>query len=217
MRVLLVEDDRELSQRLKSVLTEAGGVVDCVFDGDEALYYGQNTPYDCIVLDLGLPILSGLQVLKAWRDGGLTTPVLILTARNSWTERVEGLNLGADDYLGKPFQAAEVVARLRALVRRSAGQASSALRVGDLVLDPGAGSAQYNGTTVDLTARELRILSFLMQRAGRIVPQSELIDHTYAWSETRESNTIEVYIARLRRKFGKDVIRTVRGLGYRMG
>jgi len=217
MRVLLVEDDLELSQRLKSVLSEAGCLVECVHDGEDALDYGRTAPFECIVLDLGLPRLPGLQVLKSWRAGGIHTPVLILTARNSWSERVEGLNLGADDYLGKPFQAAEVVARVRALMRRNAGLSSTALTVGELSLDTAAGTARYQGETVELTARELRILTCLMQRAGRIVPQSELIDHTYAWNETRESNTIEVYIARLRKKFGRDIIRTMRGLGYRMG
>lgn len=217
MRVLLVEDDVEISRRLRASLEEAGFAVDQAFDGEEALYLGETTDIDAVVLDLGLPKLSGLDVLRKWRRAGRNMPVLVLTARDAWTDRVEGLNAGADDYLGKPFQAAEVVARLRALVRRSAGVGSPVMTLGDVMLDPTAGSASVGGRTVELTARELRILTYLMHRRGRIVPQSELMDHVYPMAEARESNTIEVYVARLRRKLGRDCIRTIRGLGYRMG
>lgn len=217
MRILLVEDDAELARRLGSALGEAGFAVDYAVDGEEALLVGETQAFDAVVLDLGLPKLPGLEVLKRWRRAGLDTPVLVLTARDAWTERVEGLNAGADDYMGKPFQAAEVVARLRALMRRSAGGASPVLRVGDITLDPAAGVVEVDGRPADLTAREIRILGYLMHRAGRIVSQNELMDHVYAMDDLRESNTIEVYVARLRKKLGREAIRTIRGLGYRMG
>jgi len=217
MRILLVEDDVELARRLGAALGEAGFAVDYAADGEEALYIGETQDFDAVVLDLGLPHLSGLEVLKRWRRGERNMPVLVLTARDAWTERVEGLNAGADDYLGKPFQSAEVVARLRALVRRSAGGASPILTFGDIALDAAAGVVRVANAPVDLTARELRILSYLMHRTGRIVSQAELIDHVYAMDDVRESNTIEVYIGRLRKKLGRDAIRTIRGLGYRMG
>lgn len=217
MRILVVEDDAELARRLGAALGEAGFAVDYAADGEEALYFGETQDFDAIVLDLGLPKMSGLEVLKRWRRGGRKAPVLVLTARDAWSDRVEGLNAGADDYLGKPFQSAEVVARLRALVRRSAGEASPILSHGDITLDAAAGVAQVAGRTVELTARELRILGYLMHRIGRIVSQAELIDHVYAMDDVRESNTVEVYIARLRKKLGREAIRTIRGLGYRMG
>ncbi|MFN3521226.1 MAG: response regulator transcription factor [Phenylobacterium sp.] len=217
MRILLAEDDAELARRLGDALGEAGFAVDYADDGEDALFLGETQAFDAVVLDLGLPKMTGLEVLKRWRRAGRDTPVLVLTARDAWTERVEGLNAGADDYMGKPFQAAEVVARLRALVRRSAGGASPVVRVGEITLDAGAGLVEAEGRPVELTARELRILSYLMHRAGRIVSQAELVDHVYAMDDVRESNTIEVYVARLRKKLGRDVIRTIRGLGYRMG
>jgi len=217
MRILLAEDDAALARRLGSALGEAGFAVDYAADGDDALFLGETQDFDAVVLDLGLPKLSGLEVLKRWRRAGRDTPVLVLTARDAWTERVEGLNAGADDYMGKPFQAAEVVARLRALMRRSAGGASPVLRLGDITLDASAGVVEVDGRPVELTARELRILGYLMHRAGRIVSQAELADQVYAMEDLRESNTIEVYIARLRKKLGRDAIRTIRGLGYRMG
>lgn len=216
IRILLVEDDPELARRLTAALSEAGFAVDHAADGEAGCLMGETNDFDAVVLDLGLPRLPGIEVLRRWRRAGRDIPVLILTARDAWTDRVEGLNAGADDYLGKPFQSAEVVARLRALTRRSAGRASPVLRRGDIVLDPAASAVTLNGQAIELTARELRILTYLMHRAGRIVSQAELIDHVYALDETRESNTIEVYIGRLRKKLGKDVIRTLRGLGYRM-
>ncbi len=217
IRVLLIEDDKELSQRLQGALTAAGFATDVASDGDTGWYMGDTESYDAVVLDLGLPRIPGLEVLKKWRAAGRNVPVLILTARSGWVERVKGLNTGADDYLEKPFQAAEVVARLRALIRRTAGKPSAQLSHGDIEVDPSAGVVTKSGKPVELTARELRILSYLMHRPGRIVSQNELLDHVYNLDQPRDSNTIEVYIARLRKKLGSDSIRTVRGLGYRLG
>lgn len=197
-------------------LADAGFAVDHAADGETGRILGETNDFEAAVLDLGLPVLPGLEVLKAWRRAGVNTPVLVLTARDAWTDRVEGLNAGADDYLGKPFQSAEVVARLRALTRRAAGRAQPLLTRGEITLDPAAGQVRLKGQAVDLTARELMVLTYLMHRTGRIVSQGELADHVYALDDTRESNTIEVYVARLRKKLGKDVIRTIRGLGYRM-
>lgn len=173
--------------------------------------------FDAIVLDLGLPGMEGIDVLKRWRATGMSTPVLVLTARGTWSEKVEGLNAGADDYITKPFHIPEVAARLRALIRRSAGIATSTIAHGAIAVDLGSGRVTRDGEPVELTASELRMLTYFMHRLGRIIPQSELVDHLYALDESRESNTIEVYVSRLRRKLGPDLITTVRGLGYRMG
>jgi DNA-binding response OmpR family regulator len=189
--------------------------VDWAPTGEDGLELGISTRYDAAVLDLGLPDVPGLSVLKRWRAGGHDHPVLILTARDAWTEKVEGLNAGADDYMAKPFQVAEVAARLNALIRRSGGRADPVLRRGDIELNPAEGVARVAGRPVELTAQELRILLYLMSRPGRIVSQDELADHVYAFDAQRLSNTIQVYVARLRKKLGQDVIRTVRGLGYR--
>ena len=172
--------------------------------------------YDAIILDLGLPQMSGLDVLRKWRAAGMKAPVLVLTARGSWSEKVDGLNAGADDYITKPFHIPEVVARLNALIRRSAGIASPTLSHKGITLDMSAGKTELNGEPIELTARELRMLSYFMHRVGRIVSQAELTEHLYSLDESRESNTIEVYVSRLRRKLGADVIKTIRGLGYRM-
>lgn len=172
--------------------------------------------YDAIILDLGLPQMSGLDVLRKWRAAEMKVPVLVLTARGSWPEKVDGLNAGADDYITKPFHIPEVVARLNALIRRSAGIASPTLSHKGITLDMSAGKTELNGEPIELTARELRMLSYFMHRIGRIVSQAELTEHLYSLDESRESNTIEVYVSRLRRKLGADVIKTIRGLGYRM-
>ncbi len=192
-------------------------MIEHVEDGEQALSFARYEQFDAIVLDLGLPGLLGIEVLRALRRTGSVTPVLILTARSSWTEKVEGLNAGADDYVAKPFHVDEIAARLRALMRRVAGQATSELRHGDIVLDPVAGSANVAGKPVDLTAREFRLLTLFLHRVGRVVTQAELLDHLYGLDEERNSNTIEVYVGRLRRKIGRDTIRTLRGLGYRFG
>lgn len=182
----------------------------------EALFLGQTTDYDGVVLDLGLPKLPGLQVLRQWREARRLMPVVILSARGTWAERVEGLNLGADDYINKPFHAAEVVARLRALIRRSAGHAANVLQHGRISIDLAANIAMLDGVDVALTAQELKVLGYLMQRPGRVISQGDLAEHVYGMSDIRGSNTIEVFIARLRAKLGRDAIRTVRGVGYRM-
>lgn len=173
--------------------------------------------YDAIVLDIGLPGMSGLEVLASWRANSMAAPVLILTAHGTWSEKVDGLNLGADDYLTKPFHTPELVARINALVRRSTGLAQNTLTHEDLSLDPATGRLRRAGELIDLTALELRMLRYFMTRPGRVIPQSELVEHLYTMDDTRESNTIEVYISRLRRKIGPDRIRTIRGLGYRFG
>lgn len=214
---MLVEDDHDIGARLKEGLDGFGFVVECVEDGEQGLSFALHEQFDVIVLDLGLPGLSGVEVLRALRREGCTTPVLILTARNTWTEKVEGLNAGADDYVTKPFHVDEIAARLRALMRRVAGQAAPELRHGDIVLDPVSGAATVAGRPIELTAQEFRLLNFFLHRVGRIVTQAELLDHLYGLDEERNSNTIEVYVGRLRRKIGRDVIRTLRGLGYRFG
>jgi len=194
-----------------------GLVVEQVEDGEHGLSYALQEQFDAIVLDLGLPGLPGIEVLRGWRLAGCATPVLILTARNTWSEKVEGLNAGADDYVTKPFQVDEIAARLRALMRRVAGQATSELRHGDITLDPVSRTAGVAGRPIDLTAQEFRLLNFFMHRVGRVVTQAELLDHLYGLDEERSSNTIEVYVGRLRRKIGREAIRTLRGLGYRFG
>lgn len=217
IRILLIEDDADLASRLDRGLTRAGFAVDRAADGELGWYMGDTQKFDAVVLDVGLPRLSGLDVLKRWRAAARDVPVLLLTARSGWAERVAGLNAGADDYLEKPFHIEEVVARLRALARRSAGTASPVLRHGDIELDTTTGRATCGGQPIDLTAQELKILSYLMHRPKRIVSQDELVDHVYSFAAPRQSNTVEVYVARLRRKLGHGTIRTVRGLGYRLG
>jgi DNA-binding response OmpR family regulator len=214
---LLIEDEKELARRIASGLAGAGFVVDRADEGDAGWYLGDTQDYDAVVLDLGLPRLSGLDVLKRWRASGRNMPVLILTARSGWAERVKGLNAGGDDYLEKPFQIEEIVARLRALTRRSAGKASALLRHDGIELDAASGAVTKAGRPIELTAKELSILNYLMHHPERIVSQNELMDHVYSFDEPRQSNTVEVYVARLRKKLGRDAIRTVRGLGYRLG
>ncbi|HUD70997.1 MAG TPA: response regulator transcription factor [Dongiaceae bacterium] len=217
MRILVAEDEAALQRRLAEELRRAGYAVDCAADGERAEFLGQTETYDAVVLDLGMPKMDGLSVLRRWRAGGLTMPVLILTARSTWHEKVQGIDGGADDYLAKPFRMEELLARLRALIRRAGGQGAPTLCAGDVVLDPRAARVTRAGTTVRLTAHEFRVLSYLMHHRDRVVPQSELVDHLYAENADRDSNTVEVFIARLRRKLGASFIETVRGLGYRIG
>jgi two-component system OmpR family response regulator len=216
VRVLVVEDETRLADQLESALTRAGYAVDRAVDGERADFLGQTEQYDAVVLDLGLPNVDGLTVLRRWRDAGLFMPVLILTARASWHEKVQGIDGGADDYLAKPFAVEELLARLRALLRRAGGRAAPALRSGPIALDPRTAKVTVNGVAVKLTSHEFRVLAYLMHQQGRVVSQSELTEHIYAQNADRDSNTVEVFIARLRRKLGATAIETVRGLGYVM-
>ena len=214
MRVLMVEDDPDLSRQLKVALTDAGYAVDHAPDGEEAQFLGETEPYDAIVLDLGLPKVDGVSVLERWRRGNVATPVLILTARGAWSEKVAGFDAGADDYLTKPFHTEELLARLRALLRRSAGHATPNLACGGLRLDPRAARASVNGEPLRLTSLEYRLLHYLMMHQGRVISRTELVEHLYDQDFDRDSNTIEVFVGRIRKKLDVDIIQTVRGLGY---
>ena len=216
LRVLVVEDEPSLSEQLAAALAEAGYAVDSAADGERADFLGQTERYDAVVLDLGLPKVDGLTVLRRWREAGLAMPVLLLTARGSWHEKVQGIDSGADDYVSKPFRIEEVLARLRALIRRASGQVTPLLRSGPLLLDPRSAKVTVEGVPVKLTGHEFRVLSYLMHHRGRVVSQAELSEHIYAQDLDRDSNTVEVFIARLRRKLGPSFIETVRGLGYRI-
>ncbi|MGY0780695.1 response regulator [Azospirillum argentinense] len=216
MRLLVVEDDLALARQLAERLEGEGYAVDRAADGEEGQFLGETEPYDAIVLDLGLPRVDGLTVLRSWRAGGITAPVIILTARGAWTEKVQGIDAGADDYLAKPFSMEELLARIRALIRRSKGHASAEIACGGVVLDTRSGRVTLDGQTVDLTGHEFRVLDYLMHRKGQLVSRTELTEHIYAQDFDRDSNTIEVFVGRLRRKLGADLIKTVRGLGYKL-
>jgi two-component system OmpR family response regulator len=216
MRVLLVEDEPTLRAQLRTGLAEAGYVVDEADNGRDALHLGSTEAFDAAVLDLGLPMLDGLSVLKRWREASRSLPVLILTARDGWHEKVAGIDAGADDYLAKPFHMEELLARLRALIRRAQGLASPLLQCGALALDTRSSRVTLAGQPVTLTSHEYRLLSYLMHRPGRVVSRSELTEHLYAQDHDRDSNTIEVFIGRLRRKLPAECIETVRGMGYRL-
>ncbi len=216
MRVLIAEDDNGLARQLMAALTRAGYAVDSTDDGEDAWYLGDSEPYDAVVLDLGLPTLDGLTVIQRWRQAGRTMPVLILTARGSWREKVTGLREGADDYLAKPFEMEELLARLEALMRRAAGHASPLITVAGLTLDPAAQRVTQGGAVLDLTALEYRALAHLMMHPGRTVSKTELSEHIYGHDEDRDSNVIEVLINRLRKKIGASLIQTRRGQGYEL-
>ena len=216
MRILVVEDEASLAKHLTSSIAEAGYAVDHAADGERADFLAQTEQYDAMILDLGLPKIDGLTLLRKWRDSGLATPVLVLTARSSWHEKVRGIDGGADDYLSKPFRIEEVLARLRALLRRASGHATPELRAGSVTLEPRLARVTVDGAPVKLTSHEFRVVSYLMHHRGRVVSQAELIEHIYAQDFNRDSNTVEVFIARLRRKLGASLIETVRGLGYRI-
>ena len=217
MRILVAEDEPGLSQQLAVSLRAAGYAVDAAADGARVDFLARTEQYDAILLDLGLPNIDGLTLLRRWRESAVATPVLVLTARGSWHEKVQGIDSGADDYVAKPFQIEEVVARLRALIRRASGQVAPALTCGDVTLDPRTSRVMRRGESVKLTSHEFRVLSYLMHHPDRTVSQSELSDHIYAADLDRDSNTVEVFVARLRRKLGAGAIETVRGAGYRMG
>lgn len=216
MRVLVVEDDKNLREQLSAALGEAGYSVDTADNGEDGQFLGETEPYDLAILDLGLPKVDGLSVLKAWRKEGRTMPVLILSARDRWSEKVEGLDLGAQDYVTKPFHMGELLARVRANVRRQTEHTSSVLEVGELRLNSATGQVTVNGAPVKLTAYQYKVLDYLMHHAGRIVSRAELTEKIYAQDHERDSNTIEVFIGILRRKIGTERIITEKGLGYRL-
>ena len=216
MRVLVVEDEPRIASQLTGALSDGGYAVDHAGDGERADFLAQTERYDAVVLDLGLPRVDGLTLVRRWRDAGLAMPVLVLTARGGWHEKVQGIDSGADDYVAKPFRVEEVLARLRALIRRASGQMTPELRCGGVALDPRTARVTLDGAPVKVTGHEFRVLSYLMHHRGRVVSQGELTEHIYTHSADRDSNTVEVFIARLRRKLGASAIETVRGLGYRM-
>ena len=213
----MVEDETALATQLEAALTQAGYAVDRAASGDRADYLARTEDYDAVLLDLGLPRVDGLTLLRQWRDAGMSVPVLVLTARGSWSEKVHGIDSGADDYVAKPYRVEEVLARTRALIRRAHGHAAPELHCGAVTLDPRLAVVTLNGTPVTLTSHEYRTLSYLMHQQGKVVSRSELTEHIYAQNFERDSNTVEVFVARLRRKLGASVIETVRGLGYRVG
>jgi two-component system OmpR family response regulator len=216
MRILIVEDDKDLNRQLAEAFTDAGYVVDKAYDGEEGHFLGDTEPYDAVVLDIGLPQMDGISVVERWRRDGRKMPVLMLTARDRWSDKVAGIDAGADDYVAKPFHIEEVLARLRALIRRAAGHASSELECGPLRLDTKASKADVDGKPLKLTSHEFRLLAYLMHHMGEVVSRTELVEHLYDQDFDRDSNTIEVFVGRLRRKMGVDLIETVRGMGYRM-
>ena len=214
MRLLVVEDDRDINRQVVSALSEAGYVADTAFDGEEGGYLGETEPYDAIILDMGLPKADGVTVLQRWRRAGLKTPVIILTARDRWSDKVDGFDAGADDYVTKPFHMEELMARVRALLRRAAGHATSQIACGPVTLDTRSGRVFVDGNPIKLTSHEYRLLSYLMHHTGRVVSRAELTEHLYDQDFDRDSNTIEVFVGRLRKKLAVDLIQTVRGLGY---
>jgi DNA-binding response OmpR family regulator len=214
MKLLLAEDDDRIARHVTEALVSAGYLVDREADGEEAWFRADTEDYAAVILDLGLPGMDGLSVLKRWRANGGNFPVLILTARGSWTERVEGIDAGADDYLAKPFEIEELLARLRAIIRRSTGRAAPVLSIGPVALDPRQMRVTINGVPKNLSPQEYRLLSYLMHHAGRVVSQMELTEHLYSQDFERESNAVEVLVGRVRRKLGVDLIETRRGFGY---
>jgi two-component system OmpR family response regulator len=199
---------------LKKALTDAGYVVDQAFDGEEGHFLGDTEPYDAVILDLGLPKMDGVTVLQKWRKAHHAMPVLILTARDRWSDKVAGFDAGADDYLAKPFYTEELLARVRALLRRAAGFATSEIEIGPLTIDTRASRVTLDGNPVKLTSLEYRLLAYLAHHKGRVVSRTELVEHLYDQDFDRDSNTIEVFVGRLRKKLEADLIQTVRGLGY---
>ena len=214
MRILVVEDDPDINRQLVSALHDQGYVVDAAKDGEEGHYLGDTEPYDAVVLDLGLPVIDGVSVLEKWRRAGRKMPVLILTARDRWSDKVAGFDAGADDYVAKPFHMEELLARVRALLRRSAGHATSEISCGPVTLDTKSARVSVNGSGVKLTSLEFRLLSYLMHHKGKVISRTELVDHLYDQDFDRDSNTIEVFVGRLRKKLGVDVLHTIRGMGY---
>ena len=216
MRILVVEDDKDLNRQLCEALTDAGYVIDRAFDGEEGHFLGDTESYDAIVLDIGLPRMDGVSVLGRWRRDNRTMPVLMLTARDRWSDKVSGIDAGADDYVTKPFHIEEVLARVRALIRRAAGHASPELTCGPLRVDTRTSKADIDGVPLKLTSHEFRLLAYLIHHVGEVISRTEIVEHLYDQHFDRDSNTIEVFVGRLRRKMGVDLIETVRGMGYRL-
>lgn len=216
MRVLLVEDDVNLNRQIKDALSDADYVVDVAFDGEEGHFLGDTEPYDAVILDIGLPQMDGLSVLEAWRRDGRNMPVLILTARDRWSDKVQGIDAGADDYVAKPFHMEEILARIRALVRRAAGHASNEIEIKGVRMDVASGRVTVDGQALRLTSHEFRLLAYLMHHKGKVISRTELTEHLYDQDFDRDSNTIEVFVGRLRKKLPKNCIETVRGLGYQI-
>ena len=214
MRLLVVEDDPDLNRQIVSALQDAGYVADTAMDGEEGHFLGDTEPYDAVILDLGLPVLDGVSVLEKWRRAGRKMPVLILTARDRWSDKVAGFDAGADDYVAKPFHMEEVLARVRALLRRSAGHATSELTCGRVSLDTKSAKVMVDGMSVKLTSLEFRLLAYLMHHKGKVISRTELVEHLYDQDFDRDSNTVEVFVGRLRKKLGVDVLHTIRGMGY---
>jgi two-component system OmpR family response regulator len=216
MRILIVEDNADVARQIKCALVHELYVVDVALDGEEGQFLGETEPYDAIILDLGLPKLDGLSVLQRWRSAANEVPVLILTSRDTWREKVTGLRAGADDYLAKPFEFEELLARLEALIRRATGHASPALTCGNVFLDTNSARVTMGGNLIDLTALEYRTLEYLMQHPDKVVSKTELTEHIYNQNFDLDSNVIEVLINRLRKKLKADLIKTRRGLGYQL-
>ncbi len=214
MRILLAEDDISLSEQIKNALSAEGRVVDVVNDGAEAHFMGSTEPYDLVILDIGLPERDGISVLKDWRREDNDVPVLILTARDGWSERVDGLDAGADDYMTKPFNMLELSARVRAMLRRRTGQTNPLFERENIIFDTRTGQVLIGGMPISLTAQEVAVLSYLVHNSGRLISRTELSEHIYEYDGDRDSNTIAVFVTRLRKKLGNDLIRTVRGRGY---
>uniref|UniRef100_A0A2A4Z9B5 DNA-binding response regulator n=1 Tax=OCS116 cluster bacterium TaxID=2030921 RepID=A0A2A4Z9B5_9PROT len=216
MRLLLVEDDKDLNRQIKAALIDNGYVVDSALDGEEGHFLGSTEAYDAVILDLGLPLMDGLSVLENWRREQHKMPVLILTARDRWNDKVAGFDAGADDYVAKPFHMEELLARLRALIRRAAGHASSEIICGPILLDTKTSRIFVNDAQVKLTSLEFRLLSYMLHQQGRVISRTELVEHLYDQDFDRDSNTIEVFVGRIRKKLGTNMLQTVRGLGYQL-
>ena len=214
MRLLVVEDDKDLNRQIQTALEEAGYVVDTAHDGEDGHFLGETEPYDAVILDIGLPTMDGISVLESWRRANLKMPVLILTARDRWSDKVAGMDAGADDYVSKPFHMEEVLARVRALLRRSTGHATNEIEVGNLRLDTKAAKVTVDGALIKLTSHEFRLLAYLVHHKDKVISRTELVEHLYDQDFDRDSNTIEVFVGRLRQKIPSDLIKTVRGLGY---
>ena len=216
MRALVVEDDKDLNRQLVRALGDAGFAVDTAFDGEEGFFLGETEPYDVVILDIGLPKMDGLSVLEQWRRQDRKMPVILLTARDRWSDKVSGMDAGADDYLAKPFHMEELLARIRAQVRRASGHAKAEIECGPLRLDTKTARVTINGEPIKLTSHEYRLLAYLLHHNGRVVSRTELVEHLYDQDFDRDSNTIEVFIGRLRKKIPPEMIVTIRGLGYRL-